>query len=72
MMSDLCLIYPPGGSTLGKYLSQVDTKYNTLFNDPLWRDTFEKVDSGQGRPGGSYYLGWLIFPEYIGSLHEKI
>ncbi|KAK2189011.1 hypothetical protein NP493_110g01034 [Ridgeia piscesae] len=44
------LIIPLGGSTLGKYLSQVDLRYSAHFNDQLWKDTFEKVDSGSGRP----------------------
>ena len=58
MCKYLCIISPPGGSTLGKYLSQVDLRYSAHFNDQLWKDTFEKVDSGSGRPGNDNYLGY--------------
>ena len=30
-----------GTSSLGKFLAQNDSKYNSLFNDQQWRDTFD-------------------------------
>ncbi|KAM4690822.1 phosphofurin acidic cluster sorting protein 2 [Rhinophrynus dorsalis] len=39
------LIIPLGSHPVAKYLGSVDYKYNTLFQDPFWRDLFNKMDS---------------------------
>ena len=39
----------PGASNLGKYLASVDSVYNSLFGDSLWRDTFDKTDNKLGK-----------------------
>ncbi|KAL3873158.1 hypothetical protein ACJMK2_036310 [Sinanodonta woodiana] len=41
------LVIPFGASSIGKYLSSVDNTYNSLFNDSLWKDTFEKNETGK-------------------------
>ena len=42
------VIYFPGSSNLGKYLASVDSAYNSLFMDSLWRDTFDKTENKLG------------------------
>ncbi|XP_023931579.1 phosphofurin acidic cluster sorting protein 2 isoform X1 [Lingula anatina] len=39
------LIIPLGGSVIGKYLASIDGTYNAIFNDSLWKDSFDKTDS---------------------------
>nr|XP_006814754.1 PREDICTED: phosphofurin acidic cluster sorting protein 1-like [Saccoglossus kowalevskii] len=38
------LIIPLGANSLAKYLASIDPKYNALFMDSVWRDSFEKTD----------------------------
>ncbi|XP_053567691.1 phosphofurin acidic cluster sorting protein 2 [Bombina bombina] len=39
------LIIPLGSHPVAKYLGQVDFKYNNLFQDPIWKDLFTKLDT---------------------------
>ncbi|ELU12912.1 hypothetical protein CAPTEDRAFT_112775 [Capitella teleta] len=39
------LVIPLGSNLLGRYLSKVDSTYNSLFNDSIWRDAFEKTEN---------------------------
>ena len=39
----LCCVL--GASAIGQHLSQSDSKFNSLFNDAIWRDVFEKSEN---------------------------
>ncbi|KAL4237224.1 Phosphofurin acidic cluster sorting protein 1 [Mactra antiquata] len=43
------LIIPFGNCALGKYLAHIDNTYSSLFNDWLWKDTFERTDTSSNK-----------------------
>ncbi|XP_053407939.1 phosphofurin acidic cluster sorting protein 2-like isoform X4 [Mercenaria mercenaria] len=43
------LVIPFGSSAVGKYLAHIDSTYNSLFGDWMWKDTFERTDSSSNK-----------------------